>query len=80
MEDMKPASAYKEKLLREIEEIPDDLAPSFYRIVHVLKTEWVPETKKNSRRGSLKGIWRGSQIDDALFDEARDSLFPYELR
>lgn len=30
---------YKEKLLKEIEEIPEEMMPKAYRIIHVLKTE-----------------------------------------
>jgi hypothetical protein len=39
----------------------------------------MPGTKKG-KRGSLKGIWKGSQIDESLFNEAKKSLFPYESR
>jgi hypothetical protein len=80
MEEMTRLSAYKEKLLKEIEGIPEDMMPTFYRIFHVLKTEWVPRTKKAGRRGSLQGIWKGSRIDDDLLLEAKKSLFPYESR
>ena len=29
-------------------------------------------------RGSVKGIWKGSLIDDSLYEESKKSLFPYE--
>jgi len=73
-------SNYKEKLLKEIEGIPTEMMPKFYRIIHILRTELMPKTKKSKIRGSLKGIWKGSQIDEALFLEAKKSVFPYERR
>ena len=69
---------YKEKLLKEIEEIPEEFRPKFLRLIHILKREWIQKTKKTGIRGSLKGIWKGSQVDESLFYEARKSLFPYE--
>jgi hypothetical protein len=78
MEDMTQLSAYRKKLLKELEEMPDDMVPTMYRIIHLLKTGWAPGTKRSGQRGSLQGIWKGSQIDDASFQEARESLFPYE--
>jgi hypothetical protein len=38
------------------------------------------ETKKPMIRGSLKGIWKGSQIEDVSFIAAKEYLFPYEAR
>jgi hypothetical protein len=73
-------STYKEKLLKEIEGIPEEMMPKLYRIIHILKTELVSKTKTFGIRGSLRGIWKGSQIDEALFLEAKKSLFPYESR
>ena len=32
----------------------------------------------NKKRESLRGIWKGSEIDESLFAEARKSLFSYE--
>lgn len=71
-------STYKEKILREIEGIPKEKMPKLYRIIHLLATEL--SAKKTGKRGSLKGIWRGSQIDESLFLEAKRSLFPYEYK
>ncbi len=56
-------SVYKEKILREIEKVPEDKMPKLFRIIHLLATEIMPGTKKTGNRGSLKGIWKGSQID-----------------
>jgi hypothetical protein len=78
MEGFNQPSVYREKLLREIEDMPEDMMPTFYRIFRILKTGWMPKRRKSGHRGSLKGVWRGSQLDDALFREARNSLYPYE--
>ncbi|HAG51706.1 MAG: hypothetical protein A2X87_06820 [Deltaproteobacteria bacterium GWC2_42_51] len=71
-------SIYKEKILKEIEKIPEDRMPKLYRVIHLLVSELIPETKKIGNRGSLKGVWKDSQIDESLFIEAKKSLFPYE--
>jgi len=71
-------TGYKEKILKEIEKVPPDKLPNLYRIIHLLTKEIVAGTEKTGQRVSLKGIWKGSHIDDSLFDEARASLFPYE--
>ena len=73
-------SIYKEKLLQEIEELPDEIVPNLYRVIHVLKNELMPKTEKYRNSGSLKGIWKGSRIDDEMFTEAKKSLFPYESK
>jgi len=69
---------YKERILKEIEKVPSDKLPNLYRIIHILTKEIVADTKKAGQRVSLRGIWKGSYIDNSLFDEARESLFPYE--
>ena len=71
-------STYKKKILKEIEDLPEDKMPKFYKIVHLLTTELIIEKKTQKKRGSLKGIWKGSQVDDLLFTKAKKSLFPYE--
>ena len=38
-------SIYKEKILKEIEEIPEEMMPKIYRIIHILKMELIPKTK-----------------------------------
>jgi hypothetical protein len=73
-------SIYKEKILKEIEKIPEDKMPKLYRIIQVLTNEFMPKAKKTGNRGSLKGIWKGNIIDESLFIEAKKSLFPYEYR
>lgn len=73
-------SIYKEKILKEIEKIPDDRMSKLYRVIHLLVSELMPKPPKTGNRGSLKGVWKGSQIDESLFIEAKKSLFPYESR
>ena len=73
-------STYKEKILKELEGVPREMMPKLYKIIHLLTTEVMSKTKNTGNRGSLKGIWKGSQIDEALFLEAKKSLFPYEDR
>jgi len=69
---------YKEKLLREIDDLPDEIVPVFYRMIHQIKNKLMLKTEKSGNRGSLKGIWKGSKIDEAMFAEAKRTLFPYE--
>ena len=71
-------STYKEKILKELEGVPREMMPKLYKIIHLLATELIPKTKETRNRGSLKGIWKGSQVDESLFLAARKSLFPYE--
>lgn len=73
-------STYKEKIVKEIKRVPDDKMPKLYRVIHLLTTELMSESKKAGVRGSLKGMWKGSRIDESLFAEAKKSLFPYESR
>ena len=39
-----------------------------------MTSEFISEAKKPGRRGSLKGLWKGSRIDDSLFLEAKKTL------
>lgn len=73
-------SAYREKILEEIKYLPEEMLPKFYKVIHIITTEFTPGLKKKGERGSLKGIWKGSDIDEKLFTEAKKSLFPYEYR
>jgi hypothetical protein len=76
----KMLSTYKEKIIKELEGVPGEMMPKLYRIIHLLTTELIPKTKEKKDRGSLKGIWKGSQIDESLFLEAKKSLFSYEYK
>lgn len=55
-----------------------DKLPNLYRIIHLLTGEISACAQKSGKRVSLKGIWKGSYIDESLFTEVRKSLFPYE--
>jgi len=72
------ASTYKEKLIKEIEETPQDIIPKLYEKIHHLRVELIQKAKMSGKRGSLKGIWKGSLVDEKLFSEAKSSTFPYE--
>jgi hypothetical protein len=71
-------SKYKEKILKELEEVPSEMMPKLYKIIHLLTTELIQKKDEKENRGSLRGIWKGSQIDDSLFLDAKKSVFPYE--
>jgi len=73
-------STYKERLLKEIEGFPEEKICKLYKIVHILRVELMQAAREPGIRGSLKGIWRDSQIDESLFLEAKKSLFSYEVR
>ena len=73
------ASSYKDRLLKEIDEFPEEAIPKLYQVLQLLRTELIQKGNKSCLRGSLKGIWKGSQIDDELFHQAKKSLFPYEV-
>ncbi len=73
-------SIYKDKILKEIEDVPEEIMPKLYKIIHMLTTDLIPKTTKRGKRGSLRGIWEGSQIDESLFLDAKKSLFPYEYK
>lgn len=73
-------STYKDRLLKEIDGFPEGKIPKLYKIIHILRVELMQKAKKPMIRGSLKGIWKGSQIEEASFIEAKKSLFPYEAR
>ena len=73
-------STYKERLLKEIEGFPEEKISKLYKIIHILRIELMQKARKPGIRGSLKGVWKGSQIDESLFLEAKRSLFPYDAR
>ncbi len=69
---------YKQRLLEDINDIPADMLPKLYKIVHLLKKELISTPKEGGKRSSLKGIWKNNDVDEHLLDEARKSLFCYE--
>ena len=36
-------------------------------------------TKRSTKKETLAGIWKGSQIDEELIGEAKKSVFPYAV-
>lgn len=74
------AATYKQKLISEINAVPENLLPRFYRIIHTLRTELTRQATTTRARGSLRGIWKGSNIDESLLAESKKSLFSYEYK
>ena len=72
--------SYKQKLLGEINEVPETLLPRFYRIMHILRKELTKQVTSTPTRGSLKGIWGKGEIDESLIAGARESMFSYEYK
>ena len=72
------ATTYKQKLIGEINAIPDELMPRFYRIVRTLRSELSNKEIVISKRGSLRGIWGNCKIDESQILEAKKSIFSYE--
>ena len=71
------ATTYKQKLIGEINSLPEDLIPRFYRIVRTLRSELMNQTEVKTKRGSLRGIWGNLEIDETDISAARKSLFSY---
>lgn len=74
------STTYKQKLIGEINSIPDDLIPRFYRIVRTLRSELTNKTAVKTKRGSLRGIWGNLEIDETNISAAKKSLFSYEYK
>ena len=72
------ATTYKQKIFGELDAIPEEMMPHFYRIIHTLCTEFTKPEVETKTRGSLKGIWGDMKIEESLIKEARSSLFTYE--
>ena len=78
---MRKKNYYQEKIIREINTYPPELMPSLYRIIRLFEVSWKRASKKKEpKKSSLKGIWRGSHIEDYLFEEAKQSIFRYESK
>lgn len=74
------ATTYKQKLIGEINALPEDLIPRVYRIVRTLRTELMHQTTATPIRGSLRGIWGKLEIDESHIFAAKKSFFPYEYK
>jgi hypothetical protein len=72
------AHMYKEKILKDINDIPLHKFQKFCKIVHLLKNELMRENNQVVNRRSLRGIWKESNSDDDLIDKSKKSLFYYE--
>jgi hypothetical protein len=73
------ATEYREKLLKEIAQVPEESIPNLYRIFHILKVELTRKTK-TGKRGSLRKLWGPKRVDENLFQDAKRSLFPFETK
>lgn len=58
-------STYKERIIKELERVPGEKMPKLYKVIHQITSEFISEAKKPGKRGSLKGLWKGSSIDDS---------------
>jgi len=74
------ATTYKQKLIGEINALPDELMPRFYRIVRTLRSELTNQTVVTPKRGSLRGLWGNLKIDESHIFAAKKSLFSYECK
>ena len=74
------ATTYKQKLIGEINALPEELIPRFYRIVRTLRSELTNKPAVMPKRGSLRGIWGNVAIDESKIFEAKKSLFSYEIK
>ena len=69
-------SNLKEKIIHEIERLPEKKMPQLYKIIRVISSELFTGSKNRNPK-SLRGIWKG-KIDDGLLSDAKRSVFPYE--
>jgi hypothetical protein len=74
------ATTYKQKLISEINALPEDMIPRFYRIVRTLRSELTNKTTVMPNRGSLRGIWGDLKTDESHIIAAKKSLFSYECK
>ncbi len=49
-------TTYKEKLIEEIKNFPEEMLPKLYKIIHLLKAELMQAPKEEKGRTSLKGM------------------------
>jgi len=74
------ATTYRERLIADINEIPDSKLPQFYKVVHTLKEQFLPLCNKKhsvSRKlGSAKGqVWIADDFNDPLPDHIIDEFY-----
>jgi hypothetical protein len=70
------ATTFRDKLLADINEVPESMLPQFYEIVHTIKEQLlltIPQKKKvvfTRQLGSAKGqIWMADDFNEPLPDE-----------
>ena len=77
-------TTYKDKISSELNLIPEEMLPKFYKIFHTLIHEMLPHKKEGTafvtQPKSLYGIWGNREIEDSLIKDARESLFSYEKK
>jgi len=71
---------YRKKLIADINDIPDSKLPQFYKVVHMIKEQFLPLSHKKpvvSRKlGSAKGqVWISDDFNDPLPDEIVDEFY-----
>ena len=71
---------YKQKLIGEINALPEELIPRFYRIVRTLRSELSNKAAVMPKRGSLRGIWGSLAIYESHILAAKKSFFTYEYK
>lgn len=74
------ATTYRERLIADINDIPDSKLPQFYKVVHTLKEQFLPQPHKKSiasrKLGSAKGqVWIADDFNDPLPDEIVDEFY-----
>ena len=74
------STTYKQKLMGEINTLPEELIPRFYRIVRTLRSELSNKAAVMPKRGSLRGIWGNLEIEESHILAAKKSLFSYESK
>lgn len=77
------ATTYREKLMADIKEVPDNMMPQFYKVVHTLKEQFLTEKQKPARQarparklGLAKGkVWIADDFNATLPDEIIDEFY-----
>jgi hypothetical protein len=75
------ATTYREKLMSDINEVPDAMMPKFYKVVHTIKEQFLTEkpTKHSPparKLGLAKGkVWMADDFNAPLPDEIVDEFY-----
>jgi hypothetical protein len=74
-------TAYREKLIAEIQAVPDAELPKFYRVVHTIREQFLPLRYKRGiaairQFGSAKGqVWIADDFNDPLPEEIVNAFY-----